>query len=352
MNYTLTLNGQTYSREELLGMALEGAESPKEYLRLFWNFIADWLDGNDYVEVSTSGSTGKPKKIRVLKQHMVNSARMTCDALGLQKGDSALLCLSTGYIAGKMMVVRAMVGGLDLTVVEPSGTPLIDKDYIFCAMVPMQVFNLAPSGHLVFTLNRISNLIIGGGAISSTLKKMIEPLTVTCYSTYGMTETVSHIALHRLNGSNRQHAYHPMPNVAVSLNEKGCLVIDAPLVTSSKLVTNDIAEVYPDGSFKILGRLDNIINTGGVKVSPEVVEAKLSGCAHVSFAISSVPDQRLGDMVVLVVEGAEDFIFNYRDVLLSYEMPKKIIHLGNIPHTPNGKVDRIALRKLISSQIF
>lgn len=350
MNHTLTLDGQTYSREELFGMALEGAESPKEYLRLFWNFIADWLDGNDYVEVSTSGSTGKPKRIRVLKQHMVNSALMTCEALDLHAGDSALLCLSTGYIAGKMMVVRAMVAGLDLTVVEPSGTPYIDKDYTFCAMVPMQVFNLASSGHLVFSLNRISKLIIGAGAISSTLKKMVEPLTVTCYSTYGMTETVSHIALHRLNGSNRQHAYYPMPNVAVSLNNKGCLVIDAPLVTSSRLETHDIAEINPDGSFRILGRFDNIINTGGVKISPEVVEAKLSGCSHVPFVISSLPDQRLGEMVVLVVEGTEDFILNYKDILLPYETPKKVVHVGKIPLTPNGKVDRIALRKLISAQ--
>jgi o-succinylbenzoate---CoA ligase len=350
MDCTLTINGQAYSREELLGMALEGAESPKEYLRLFWNFIADWLDGNDYVEVSTSGSTGNPKRIRVLKQHMINSARMTCEALELHAGDSALLCLSTGYIAGKMMVVRAMVADLDLTVVEPSGMPNIDKDYTFCAMVPMQVFNLASSGEHVFSLNRIGKLIIGGGAISSSLKKMVEPLTVTCYSTYGMTETVSHIALHRLNGCNRQHAYYPMPNVAVSLNSKGCLVIDAPLVTSLRLETNDIAEVYADGSFRILGRLDNIINTGGVKISPEVVEAKLSGCSHACFAISSLPDQRLGEMVVLVVEGDGDAIFNYKDVLLPYEMPKKVVHVDKIPLTPNGKVDRVALRKLISAQ--
>lgn len=333
-------------------MASENTDSTKEYLRLFWKFIAEWFDKKEYVEVSTSGSTGTPKIIRVLKQHMVNSARMTCDSLGLQAGDSALLCLSTGYIAGKMMVVRAMVAGLDLTIVEPSGTPFIDKDYTFCAMVPMQVFNLASSGEHVSSLNRIKNLIIGGGAISSSLKKMIDRLTVSCYSTYGMTETVSHIALRKLNGSNRQQAYHPMPNVTISLNGNGCLVVDAPLIAEIRLETNDIAEIYPDGSFRILGRFDNIINTGGIKVLPEVVEAKLSGCSHSCFAISSIPDQRLGEMVVLVVEGNEDFILNFKDVLLPYETPKKVVHVGRIPHTLNGKVDRIALRKLICTQIL
>lgn len=347
MDYTLTLNGSTYSRGELLDLVSENESSPKEYLRLFWTFIGEWFDDKEYLEVYTSGSTGRPKKIRVLKQHMVNSARMTCDALGLQTGDSALLCLSTGYIAGKMMVVRAMVAGLDLTLVEPSGTPTIDKDYTFCAMVPMQVFNLASSGHLVFSLNRIGKLIIGGGPISSDLKKMLEPLTVACYSTYGMTETVSHVALRRLNGSCKQHAYYPMPNVAVSLNEEGCLVIDAPLVASTRLETNDIGEISPDGSFKILGRLDNVINTGGVKVSPEVVEAKLSGCSNVPFAISWLPDRQLGEKVVLVVEGNGDFILNYKDILLPYETPKKVVRVGKIPLTPNGKIDRVALRMLI-----
>jgi O-succinylbenzoic acid--CoA ligase len=347
MNQTLTINGRTYVKKQLLQKAAEYANSDKEYLRVFWQFIAEWFDDNNFVEVSTSGSTGKPKRIKVLKEHMENSARMTCSALGLQQGDRALLCLSVGYIAGKMMVVRSLVAGLDLTIADPSGTPFIDRDYTFCAMVPMQVFNLASSDEYIFSLNKIGKLIIGGGAVSSSLKKMVEPLTVACYSTYGMTETVSHIALRRINGSGKQNAYYPMPNVQLTLNENGCLVIDAPLVASDRLETTDIAQINPDGSFKILGRIDNIINTGGVKISPEVVEAKLSGCAHCSFAISSIPDQRLGEMVVLVVEGKDDFIFNFKDVLLPYETPKKVIHVRHIPVTAAGKIDRVALRTLL-----
>lgn len=348
MNYSLTLNGQLYSKEALLDLAAANGQSDAEYLSLFWKFIADWFDDKEYVEVSTSGSTGDPKRIRVLKQHMVNSALMTCDALGLHKGDSALLCLSTGYIAGKMMVVRAMVAGLDLYVVEPCGAPVIDRDYAFCAMVPMQVFNLATSDR-VLSLNRIGRLIIGGGAISSPLKKMLKPLTVVCYSTYGMTETVSHVALRRLNGADPQQAYHPMPDVTISLNANGCLVIEAPRVVNHRLVTHDIAEIYPDGSFKILGRLDNIINTGGVKVSPEVIEAKLSGCTKACLVISSVADERFGEKVVLVVEGIDEVLINYKDILAPYEIPKMEVHLPAIPRTPNGKIDRVKLRALLSS---
>lgn len=341
---SLTLNGITYSSESLKKMAQINVEIGEGYLREFWSFIGEWFNDEEFVVVSTSGSTGKPKRLKVLKQHMINSAELTCRSLGLVQGDNALLCLSTGFIAGKMMVVRAIVAGLNLTIVEPCGTPFIDKDYAFCAMVPMQVYNILSSVDHQFTINQIGKLIIGGGAVSSELRQRIEPLTVACYSTYGMTETVSHIALRRLNGPQKQQSYYPLEGITVSTNSSSCLVIDAPGISPSRLVTNDIAEIEPDGSFKILGRLDNVINSGGIKIIPEVVESKISGCTTHPYAVSSIPDARLGEMVVLVVEGEVECIFYFDDVLTHYERPKKIIYIDRIPQTSNGKIDRVALR--------
>lgn len=346
---SLTLNGVTYSSKELKVLVSTSSDLSEGYLRDFWSFIGEWYNDNDYVVVSTSGSTGKPKQLKVLKQHMVNSARMTCSALGLERGDNALLCLSTGYIAGKMMVVRAIVAGLNLTVIEPCGTPYIDKDYAFCAMVPMQVYNILTSSERMFSLSQVGKLIIGGGPISADLRQEIEQLTVECYSTYGMTETVSHIALRRLNGLHKQHSYHPFQGVTISLNSNGCLIIDAPSVCSSRLVTNDIAEIEEDGSFRILGRLDNVINTGGVKVIPEEVELKIGGCTTHSYAISSQPDARLGEKVVLVIEGGMECLFYFDDVLTPYERPRRIVYVDKIPLTPNGKINRVALREILAT---
>lgn len=348
---SLTINGIRHTSDELKKLALQYENSHQEYIREFWKFVGEWYNDSSYVEVSTSGSTGTPKKIKVLKKLMVNSALMTCGYLKLEPGDNALLCLSTGYIAGKMMVVRAIVADLNLTVVEPSGTPFIDKPYAFCAMVPMQVFNILSSPEQQFSINQIGKLIIGGGAVSSSLRGMIEHLTVECFATYGMTETVSHIALRKLNGADKQSSYYPLSEVKVSLDERSCLVIDAPLVTTSILTTNDIAEILDDGSFRILGRIDNIINSGGIKIIPEVVEAKLSGCTNRSFAISSVPDDRFGEKIVLVVEGENQSIFNFNDVLQPYERPKLIIVVNAIPTTANGKINRIALRELLLRSI-
>lgn len=347
MSQLITIAGRGYTVDELRLKAAQNLSYTNLYEQEFWSFLAEWFADTPHVSVQTSGSTGRPKRLYVKKEHMVSSALMTLKTLGISPGDNALLCLSAGYIAGKMMVVRALVGGLNLTVVEPSGTPTIDRDYQLCAMVPMQVYNLVSLPDDDLSINRIGQLIIGGSPITSTLRDQIKTLTVACYSTYGMTETVSHVALRRLNGSDRQRAYYPLDGIRVSLNESGCLVITAPSITDGPVVTNDLAEIAPDGGFRILGRIDNVINTGGVKVIPEDVEAKLSGCTAHAFAVSSIPDDRLGEKVVLVVEGAADCLFNFDGVLRPYERPKAVIKIDKIPVTVNGKIDRVALRKVI-----
>ena len=194
-------------------------------------FLEEWRDESPYVSVQTSGSTGAPKQMLVEKRRMLASARRTCDFLGLQPGDTALLCMSLDYIAGKMMVVRALERHLKLICVEPSGHPMKQKDgYTFAAMVPMQVYNSLQVAEERERLREIKHLIIGGGAVDEALAQELKDFPNGVWSTYGMTETLSHIALRRLNGDEASEWYTPFPSVEVSLSEDGCLVIDAPEV--------------------------------------------------------------------------------------------------------------------------
>ena len=241
-------------------------------------FLAEWHDPSPFLEVQTSGSTGTPKRMRVRKDRMLNSARLTCDYLGLKKGDKALLCMPLRYIAGKMMVVRSLYAGLDLEVREPSGHPLADwgdTPLRFAAMIPLQVYNTLRVPEERKRLEQTDILIIGGGAIDAALEQEIRQMPNTVYSTYGMTETLSHVALRRLNGPEASPYYHPFPSVTLSLSPDNTLVIDAPLVCDERLVTNDVARLLPDGSFAIIGRKDNIINSGGIKIQIEEVEERL-----------------------------------------------------------------------------
>lgn len=315
-------------------------------------FLADWDAPSSCLEVQTSGSTGIPKHLWVRKERMINSARLTCDRLGLRQGDKALLCMPLRYIAGKMMVVRSLVAGLDLFVCEPSGHPLanIGTPLRFAAMIPMQVFNTLQVPVERERLREIDILIIGGGPIDPELERLIQDLPGEVYSTYGMTETLSHIALRRLNGPDASPFYTPFPSVRLSLSSAGTLTIDAPLVADETLVTNDLAELLPDGRFRILGRKDNTINSGGIKIQIENVENALRPIISANFAITSVPDPKFGEAVVLLIASGngsssetEGKIF---EILPKYQRPKHIFHVEAIPFTGSGKIDRAACREL------
>ena len=235
-------------------------------------FLSEWNNDSLFVHVQTSGSTGAPKPVLAEKRRMLASARITNDFLGLREGDAALLCMSLDYIAGKMMVVRSIERGLKLITVEPSGHPLNhsqlatdDCQIDFAAMVPLQVYNTLQVPEERKRLLQIRHLIIGGGAIDEALGAELKNFPNAVWSTYGMTETLSHIALRRLSGPEASDWYIPFPSVKVSLSDDGCLVIDAPEVCPGRLVTNDIAEISPQG-FRILGRKDNVICSGGIKI--------------------------------------------------------------------------------------
>lgn len=309
-------------------------------------FLEEWHDESPYVRVQTSGSTGAPKPMLVEKQRMLASARRTNDFLGLQEGDTALLCMSLDYIAGKMMVVRALERNLRLICVEPSGHPLAMTQrgqppcVTFAAMVPMQVYNSLKVPEECECLKQIRHLIIGGGAVDARLAAELKTFPNSVWSTYGMTETLSHIALRRLSGRDVSDWYTPFPSVKVSLNGDSCLVIDAPEVCPELLVTNDIAELR-NQSFRILGRKDNVICSGGLKIQAEEVERQLRPYIRVPYLISKRSDEKFGEVVVLLTEGdVETARAACEAVLPKYQRPRVYIHVSQIPLTETGKPAR------------
>ena len=332
------------------------------------DFLSEWNNDSDRVLVHTSGSTGKPKPMMVEKKRMLNSARITCDFLGLKPGDSALLCMSLDYIAGKMVVVRSIERHLHLISVSPSGHPLkdVNEEITFAAMVPMQVYNTLQVPEERERLSRIRHLIIGGGAIDAALEKELKsfPGNIAIWSTYGMTETLSHIALRRINGDEPSEWYQPFDSVHISQTEEGCLVIDAPQVCAETLVTNDIVEIEPyiynkveKLRFRIKGRKDNVICSGGIKIQIEEVETLLKPHLEKPFMLAKKKDGKFGEIAVLLTED-EDIKKVEATVrrLLSdesekssdhkkykYWIPKEFRYVEHLPLTETGKPKRCCL---------
>ena len=310
-------------------------------------FLSEWNNDSPFVHVQTSGSTGVPKPMLAEKRRMLASARITNDFLGLREGDAALLCMSLDYIAGKMMVVRSIERGLKLLTVEPSGHPLnhsqlaIDDCQIdFAAMVPLQVYNTLQVPEERKRLLQIRHLIIGGGAIDEALGAELKNFPNAVWSTYGMTETLSHIALRRLSGPEASDWYTPFPSVQVSLSDEGCLVIDAPEVCPECLVTNDIAEISTQG-FRILGRKDNVICSGGIKIQIEEVERHLRPFLRAPYLISKRPDPKFGEVAVLLTEDSVDEARQVCErVLPKYHLPRHYLHVDHLPLTETGKPAR------------
>ena len=317
-------------------------------------FLKAWCSEEAYITARTSGSTGDPKSVLLKKQFMVNSARATAEYLGIQENTKALLCLSADTIAGKMMLVRAMVLGWQLDTIQPMSSPLeeVKGFYDFSAMVPFQLRKSLPQ------LERIGKLIVGGASLPVDLKQLVSNKTTEVYESFGMTETVSHIALKRTNHitDNKEEVFNVLPAVRVETDDRGCLVIDAPQLSDKKVITNDLVELHSPLRFTWLGRWDNIINSGGVKLIPELIEKKLAPHFSERFVITSLPDRAFGNILVLVVESnldiqkLSDRISAVSD-LDRYELPKRIFKLEKFPETRSGKPDRLAIRRSLQKDI-
>ena len=313
-----------------------------------YQFLLEWFNEDDVVMVQTSGSTGVPKIIPLQKKHMIASAQATGAYFNCLEGTKALICLSAYFIAGKMMWVRALTLGWNMYLSEPTGNPLEKNEmlYDFSAMVPMQVEKALGQ------LDRVKKLIVGGAPVSSTLEKTLENISTEVFGTYGMTETITHIAIKKLNHLEGKDSYfQTLPNVQISLDERGCLVIDAPKISENKVVTNDLVQLHSESSFEWLGRFDSIINSGGIKLVPESIERKLQPLIKERFFISSLPDEKLGERVVLFIESSQksDLLQNIKDsgLLDKYELPKQVYVVSKFSETASSKIDKKATLKKV-----
>ena len=317
------------------------------------DFLSQWHNESPLIEVQTSGSTGTPKRMMVEKRRMEASARITCRFLGLKEGDTALLCMPLDYIAGKMVVVRTLVSRLRLIAVEPSSHPLqgLTSAPDFAAMVPLQVYHSLQVPEEANLLRNIRHLIIGGGAIDAALEAQLQSFPNAVWSTYGMTETLSHVALRRISGPDASLWYSPLEGVDISLNDDGCLTIDAPAVCPQRLTTNDIAELHTDGRrFRILGRKDNIICSGGLKIQAEEVENLLRPRLSCQFMVTKRHDPRLGEAVTLLFVGSRSLAGSIdevcRNTLPRHWVPRYYLATDHLPTTATGKPARAEAERM------
>ena len=326
-------NGVSLDREKLLLAAHDLIKEGDDFDIITGEFLLEWFNKKSFITVITSGTTGFPKKINLEKQAMANSAFSTAEFFDLKAGNRVLNCLSTNYIAGKMMLIRSMILGFEMDFVTPTSNPLKDNKYHydFVAMVPMQVQNS------ISDLYKVKKLIVGGAKISEALQNQLVKLPTQIYETYGMTETITHIAVKKIG----EKYFSVLPNVKISTDERGCLVIVAPRISETKIITNDVVELLSETQFLLLGRIDNVINSGGIKLFPEQIEAKISGKIKQRFFIIGFPDEKLGEQVLIVIEGKQaifdDSVF---ENLAMYEKPKSIRFVPKFIETESGKVKR------------
>jgi o-succinylbenzoate synthase len=351
----LTINGETLHGKDWLKKVevWENENTAELWLKDLGDFLKQWFSDKECVYVQTSGSTGEPKEIQIKKSAMIGSAKATGRFLQLHNHPDALLSLSARFIAGIMMVVRAMVYGQNLIAVKPDGNPLLSLSGrqvpSFAAMVPAQIFNSLGDPVARELLLEFRTLIIGGGEIQPLLDEKLQQLPCAVYATYGMTETITHVALRRVNGNSRQDFFEALPGIQFSIDKRDCLVIYAPGINKLPIVTNDLVELISKNKFRWLGRVDNVINRGGEKIIPETIEKKLAPYIQNRFFVAGVPDVKFGQVAALFIESVEpgkSEITRIEELLklatLRNERPVKIYFVSQFKETDNGKVNRKA----------
>jgi O-succinylbenzoic acid--CoA ligase len=341
--------GQAFEYADLGEVGYSLVKEGDTYERDIGDFLIDWVSDRDHVVQQSSGSTGAPKPIRLLKEHMVHSARATGEFMGLGPGSKAMVCLPMSAIAGKMMLVRAMVLGWDLYMVPPVSDPLreVSGSFDFAAMVPLQVEKSLKK------LSRIGKLIVGGAPVLPALLARLPKKGPEIWQTYGMTETASHIALRKLQtvpaGEDPEAVLPPytaMEGIRLELDARGCLVIHAPGWSDHPITTNDLVALESETTFRWLGRIDHVVNSGGVKLMPDLLEIRMSPYLEHPFFLCGMDDATLGQKLVLFVEGPHDPKAVRRALEESgkfdkYELPREIYCVPSFAETMTGKVDRL-----------
>jgi O-succinylbenzoic acid--CoA ligase len=349
----LTINGNRFEYKDLIAYSSDKIVSAQvhPWEKEIFRFIINWLSNSDHIIQHSSGTTGKPKTIKLLKASMMQSALNTCRFLNLNKGESVLLCMPVDYIAGKMMIIRSFVGDLQLFYVEPKSTPYIDPtlNFAFSAMVPLQIHNLLSCPSEI----PVRKLLIGGAEINPELEKKIMQVSSEVYATYGMAETASHIAIRRINGTQPQNTYMALPGIHLYLDTRGCLIVDADYLPE-RVYTNDLVEFTGQGTFRWIGRYDNLINSGGIKIVPEEVESLILSKTLLHCIAIGIPDQKLGQKLVLVFEQDQTpdsfptLSTDLENFLPRHWRPKDMIIVDHFPRNSSLKVDRKKLLKEIT----
>ena len=328
------LNGEYFSFEAIKPLAYSFIKEGNENEQHLGQFILNWTDNTSQISLQTSGTTSKPTTITVSKQSFTHSAKATGMFFNLNPNDSALCCLPFAYIAAKMMFVRAWILGLNLDYIDPSSNPLesISTDYDFSAMVPLQL------KHSLTKINHIKTLLVGGAPVSKRLKQELIGCQSSIYETFGMTETVSHIAVKNLSVGDTM--FKTLPGISLDVNNNNCLTVKAPKLTSEVLQTNDVVELISKNEFIWKGRLDHVINSGGLKIFPEELEQHLEPQIKNRFFVASLPDEHLGQKVVLIVEGEPLDLNLMWDGINSKKRPKQVFFIPQFHETKSGKIKR------------
>lgn len=319
------------------------------------SFCKAWLSGENKFIQQTSGSTGTPKNIEISRLQLFESANATGAFFHTNSRTKLLCCLNPEYIAGKMMLVRAMVWDSSIWLVEPKANPFLDlpEDLIpdFIAMVPLQVEACLADAQTLIKLKKVSNLIIGGAPISPKLKNKLVENNLSAWQTFGMTETVSHIALAKIEEGELE--YKTLSGIEIGQDARGAIWIKSPMSGSEIVQTNDLIKLTSKTSFQWLGRVDFIINSGGVKIHPELLEQKSAAILaeffpKCRFFFFGEKDESLGERLVLIIENqkaneelAELLQLRMRDEFSKFEIPKKIYFLPSFIQTESGKINRL-----------
>lgn len=344
------LNGQRFSWLQLQRAYPNEACPRSDHMDALMAFLTEWFNDAPTLVLFTSGSTGKPSRLTIHKSRVIHSAKQTLQRFNLNPGDDCLLCLPLEYIAAKMMVIRALVGGLNLWLRPADGHPFkaSDQAFRFVPLVPLQVYNSVHNPVEKAVLERCETILIGGAPLAPELEEALQGLNTAVYASYGMAETLSHIALRRVNGKEGSSWFSPLSGVHLRLNAESCLLVEAPLLCEKPIETQDVAEMDAAGRFRILGRLDNLINTGGKKILAEELENRLTAYIKQPFAVTKQPDTKLGHRLVLVTEGPFD-LTGLRAVEPAWMRPRTHIAVGTLPRTNSGKIDRRALEQLVTA---
>jgi len=350
--YDLSKTGE---REDLVSLS--------EFSRNVTELATKWLSGGKEFSFQTSGSTGEFKEISHSREKIQKSAKLTISYFNLNKDDNALLVLDPTRIAGAMMIIRSLVAGMDLYAIDPTSdltsfSPIF-RDCNFAAIVPLQLEKLLLSKEVSEIFRNYKAVLVGGATVNYAMIEKLKGMALPFYETFGMTETVTHFALRKLSGSDT-NPFEVIGNHIVRQDSHGCMIVEGDLTGNQPLSTHDIIHIRDERHFEWVGRSDFIINTGGIKISPEELERKIAGKIYAfgirnRFIISSVHDESLGEKIILVFEGTRisdhiisELMKTIKEDLDKYECPKEIRYIEKFPEAAISKINRRAVISILA----